>query len=87
VTAGFGEQVAAVEAAVLVHDEHGGGDGDGRQADIAPTTAAGGLTGADLARGELQMPSSPVAVTYSCSRSVRRPNSPLSHGLRLLTGS
>ncbi|WP_284432424.1 hypothetical protein [Streptomyces sp. TUS-ST3] len=42
-TAGFGEQVAAVEAAVLVHDEHG--DGDGRQADIAPTTAAGGLTG------------------------------------------
>ncbi|MET9461542.1 hypothetical protein ABZY05_42020 [Streptomyces canus] len=31
-TAGFGEQVAAVEAAVLVHDEHGGGDG--RQADV-----------------------------------------------------
>ncbi|MER6288957.1 hypothetical protein [Streptomyces sviceus] len=33
-TAGFEEQVAAVEADVLVHDEHGGGAGDGRHADI-----------------------------------------------------
>ncbi len=34
VAAGFGEQSAAVEAAVLVHHEHRGGDGDGRQADV-----------------------------------------------------
>ncbi|MDQ0745820.1 hypothetical protein QF034_000051 [Streptomyces africanus] len=34
VAAGFGEQVTAVEAAVLVHHEHRGGDGEGRQGDV-----------------------------------------------------
>ncbi|WOT40581.1 hypothetical protein [Streptomyces coeruleorubidus] len=38
VSAGFGEQVAAVEAAAGVHHEHRGGDGDGRRP--TSTTAA-----------------------------------------------
>ncbi|MBD0419349.1 hypothetical protein H0H10_09270 [Streptomyces sp. TRM S81-3] len=34
VAAGIGEKVPAVEAAVLVHHEHRGGDGGGRQGDV-----------------------------------------------------
>ncbi|MGW2102677.1 hypothetical protein ACWCPX_34305 [Streptomyces olivaceoviridis] len=34
VAAGFGKQVPAVEAAAVVHHEHGRGDVDGRQGDV-----------------------------------------------------
>ncbi|MFE2749525.1 hypothetical protein ACFXKX_35295 [Streptomyces scopuliridis] len=35
VTAGFGEQMSAVEPAAAVHHEHPRGDVDGRQGDVA----------------------------------------------------
>ncbi|MFB8085004.1 hypothetical protein [Streptomyces sp. NPDC055992] len=34
VTAGFGEEVSAVEPSAVVHHEHGRGDVDGRQGDV-----------------------------------------------------